>query len=102
MFQRFRRHASHTELFDQEVESFSWQGFGEDVSQLVSILRRERRYFRSMDSSYERKAVIARHVRSHSESRIQAMEAQIRALLRDVDVLQRQRIRDEDRLTAHI
>ncbi|GKD00421.1 hypothetical protein Tco_1170695 [Tanacetum coccineum] len=34
-FQRFRRHASHTELFDQEVESFSWQGFGEDVSQLV-------------------------------------------------------------------
>ncbi|GJX89917.1 retrovirus-related pol polyprotein from transposon TNT 1-94 [Tanacetum coccineum] len=33
-FQRFRRHASHTELFDQEVESFSRQGFGEDVSQL--------------------------------------------------------------------
>ncbi|GKB97067.1 hypothetical protein Tco_0983204 [Tanacetum coccineum] len=39
---------------------------------------------------------------SHSKSRIQAMEAQIRALQRDVDVLQRQRIRDEDRLTAHI
>ncbi|GJZ55042.1 hypothetical protein Tco_0610235 [Tanacetum coccineum] len=34
-FQRFRRHASHTELFNQEVESFSWQRFGEDVSQLV-------------------------------------------------------------------
>ncbi|GJW08241.1 hypothetical protein Tco_1570664 [Tanacetum coccineum] len=33
-FQRFQRLASHTELFDQEVESFSWQGFGEDVSQL--------------------------------------------------------------------
>ncbi|GJT40496.1 hypothetical protein Tco_0940361 [Tanacetum coccineum] len=31
-FQRFRRHASHSELFDQEVESFSWQGFGEYVS----------------------------------------------------------------------
>ncbi|GKB99207.1 hypothetical protein Tco_0985344, partial [Tanacetum coccineum] len=34
-FQHFRRHASHTELFDQEVKSFSWQGFGEDVNQLV-------------------------------------------------------------------
>nr|GEW89821.1 putative reverse transcriptase domain-containing protein [Tanacetum cinerariifolium] len=34
--------------------------------------------------------------------RIQAMKAQIRALQRDVDVLHRQRIRDEDRLTAHI
>ncbi|GJX85948.1 hypothetical protein Tco_0336722 [Tanacetum coccineum] len=30
------------------------------------------------------------------------MEAQIRALQRDVDLLPRQRIRDEDRLTAHI
>ncbi|GKC27459.1 putative reverse transcriptase domain-containing protein [Tanacetum coccineum] len=38
----------------------------------------------------------------HSKSRIQAIEAQIRALQRDVDVLQRQRIRDEDRLTNHI
>ncbi|GKC22133.1 hypothetical protein Tco_1024283, partial [Tanacetum coccineum] len=34
--------------------------------------------------------------------RAQAMEAQIKALHRDVDVLQRQRIRDEDRLTSHI
>ncbi|GKA97331.1 hypothetical protein Tco_0825225 [Tanacetum coccineum] len=34
-FQCLRRHASYTDLFDQEVESFSWQGFGEDVSQLV-------------------------------------------------------------------
>ncbi|GJU07007.1 hypothetical protein Tco_1123437 [Tanacetum coccineum] len=32
----------------------------------------------------------------------QAMEAQIRALQKDVDVLQRQRIRDEERLMAHI
>ncbi|GJZ94780.1 hypothetical protein Tco_0666983 [Tanacetum coccineum] len=68
----------------------------------VSILRRERRYFCSMASSYEHEAVIARQAWSHSESRIQAMEAQIRALLRDVDVLQRQRIRVEDRLMAHI
>ncbi|GJR26498.1 hypothetical protein Tco_1102730 [Tanacetum coccineum] len=68
----------------------------------VSILRRERRYFRSMASSYEREAVISRHAWSHSKSRIQAMKAQIRALPRDADVLQRQRIRDKDRLTAHI
>ncbi|GJY97797.1 hypothetical protein Tco_0514707 [Tanacetum coccineum] len=30
--QRFQRHASHTKLFNQEVESFSRQGFGEDIS----------------------------------------------------------------------
>nr|GEY48993.1 putative reverse transcriptase domain-containing protein [Tanacetum cinerariifolium] len=35
-------------------------------------------------------------------SRIYAMEVQIRALQRDVDVLQRQMIKDEDRLIAHI
>ncbi|GJY35346.1 hypothetical protein Tco_0420724, partial [Tanacetum coccineum] len=68
----------------------------------VSILRRKRRYFCSMASSYEREAIISRHAWSHSESKIHAMEAHIRALQRDVDVLQRQRIRDEDRLTAHI
>ncbi|GKE79521.1 hypothetical protein Tco_1545641 [Tanacetum coccineum] len=68
----------------------------------VSILRRDRRYFCSMASPYKREAVISRHTWSHSKSRIQAMEAQIRALLRDVDVLQRQRIRVEDRLMAHI
>ncbi|GJX99965.1 hypothetical protein Tco_0356984 [Tanacetum coccineum] len=34
---------------------------------------------------YVREAVISRQAWSHSESRIQAMEAQIRALLRDVD-----------------
>ncbi|GJS59934.1 hypothetical protein Tco_0654718 [Tanacetum coccineum] len=32
-FQRFRRHASHTKLFDQEVKSILWQRFGEYVSQ---------------------------------------------------------------------
>nr|GEW63996.1 hypothetical protein [Tanacetum cinerariifolium] len=36
------------------------------------------------------------------ERRIQAIEAQIRALQRDIDVLQRQRIRDNDRLSSHI
>ncbi|GJR76943.1 hypothetical protein Tco_0089308 [Tanacetum coccineum] len=33
--QHFWRYASHTELFDQEVESFSVQRFSKDVSQLV-------------------------------------------------------------------
>ncbi|GKA05714.1 hypothetical protein Tco_0684834 [Tanacetum coccineum] len=65
----------------------------ERVTNLVSILTRDRRYFRSMASSYEREAVITRQAWAHSESRSQAMEAQIRALQRDVDVLQRQRIR---------
>nr|GEX19881.1 hypothetical protein [Tanacetum cinerariifolium] len=37
-----------------------------------------------------------------AQSRIYAMEAQIKALQRDVDVLQRQMIKDEDGLTAHI
>ncbi|GJY93948.1 hypothetical protein Tco_0509730, partial [Tanacetum coccineum] len=51
----------------------------------VSLLIRERRYFRSMGSSYERKAIIARQVWAYSKSRSQAMEAQIRAFQRDVD-----------------
>ncbi|GJZ33213.1 hypothetical protein Tco_0578649, partial [Tanacetum coccineum] len=41
-------------------------------------------------------------LRAHFKSRSQAMEAQIIALQRDVDVLQRLRIRDEDRVTSHI
>nr|GEW21993.1 hypothetical protein [Tanacetum cinerariifolium] len=49
----------------------------------VSILRRERRYFSLMASSYEHEAVIALHAWSHSKSKIQAMECQIRALQRD-------------------
>ncbi|GJV41227.1 hypothetical protein Tco_1419667 [Tanacetum coccineum] len=47
-------------------------------------------------------AASARRAWAHAESRSQVMEAQIRALQRDVDVLQRQTIRDEDRLTSHI
>ncbi|GJZ46488.1 hypothetical protein Tco_0594084, partial [Tanacetum coccineum] len=68
----------------------------------VSLLTREGMYFRSMTSSYEREAAYSRQALAHSESRSQTMEAQIRALRRDVDVLQRYRIRDEDRLTSHI
>ncbi|GJZ06423.1 hypothetical protein Tco_0540216 [Tanacetum coccineum] len=68
----------------------------------VFVLTREKRYFRSMASFYKREAVITRHAWSHSKSRVQAMEALIRALQRDVDVLQRQRIRDEDKLRSQI
>ncbi|GJS57974.1 hypothetical protein Tco_0652758 [Tanacetum coccineum] len=53
----------------------------------VSLLTRERRYFRSMASSYEREAADARRAWAHSKSRSQAMEAQIRALQRDVDLV---------------
>ncbi|GKB59283.1 hypothetical protein Tco_0915469 [Tanacetum coccineum] len=55
----------------------------------VSILRKDMRYFSLMASSYERKAVIDNQELSYFESRIQAMEAHIRALQRDIDVLQR-------------
>nr|GEW90931.1 putative reverse transcriptase domain-containing protein [Tanacetum cinerariifolium] len=73
-----------------------------DVNERVSLLMRERRYFRSMASFYERGAADARWAWAHSERRSQAMEAQIRALQRDVVVLHGQRIKDEDRLTSHI
>ncbi|GKC92338.1 putative reverse transcriptase domain-containing protein [Tanacetum coccineum] len=48
-----------------------------------------------MASSYERNSVIARQAWSHSKSRIQALEAQIRALQRDVD---RQDLRMDQRM----
>ncbi|GKC46299.1 hypothetical protein Tco_1064021 [Tanacetum coccineum] len=68
----------------------------------VSLLIRERRYFRSMASSYEREVAYSRQALAHSESRSQVMAAKIRSLQRDVGVLQRQRISDGDRLTSHI
>ncbi|GJT85562.1 hypothetical protein Tco_1067279 [Tanacetum coccineum] len=60
----------------------------------ISLLTKERRYFRSMSLSYEREAVYARQAWSCSkdritaqEARITALEAQIRALQRDVNML---------------
>ncbi|GJZ45687.1 hypothetical protein Tco_0593283 [Tanacetum coccineum] len=50
----------------------------------------------------QHEAADARRAWAHSESRSLAMEAQIKDLQRDVDVLQRQRIRDKDRLTSRI
>ncbi|GJW91584.1 putative reverse transcriptase domain-containing protein [Tanacetum coccineum] len=58
----------------------------------ISLLTRERRYFRSMASSYEREA----------EAHTTALESQTRSLQMDVSMLQRQKIDDEDRLTMHI
>ncbi|GJU11726.1 hypothetical protein Tco_1134122 [Tanacetum coccineum] len=75
---------------------------GDQGEAQISLLTREMRYFRSMASSYEREAAYARQAWTQSESRSQAMEAHIRALKRDVNVLQRQRISDGDRLTSHI
>ncbi|GJV78621.1 hypothetical protein Tco_1514491 [Tanacetum coccineum] len=45
----------------------------------ISLLTRERWYFISMDSSYEREAVFARQAWSRSEDRSTALEATIRA-----------------------
>ncbi|GKB09494.1 hypothetical protein Tco_0837806 [Tanacetum coccineum] len=61
------------------------------------------RFIDTMDASI--RAAMSRAMTAawaHSESRSQAIEAQIRALQRDVNVLQRQRIRDEDRLMTPI
>ncbi|GKD95876.1 hypothetical protein Tco_1379773 [Tanacetum coccineum] len=82
----------------------------------ISLLTIEMRYFRFMSLSYEREAVYARQAWSRSEdmsttlealikaqeARITTLKAQIRALHKDVSVLQKQRINDEDKLTMHI
>ncbi|GJZ81337.1 hypothetical protein Tco_0646331 [Tanacetum coccineum] len=54
------------------------------------------------EDAHDDRALLRAQTWGHSESRSQAIKAQIRALQRDVDVLQRQRIKDEDRLTSHI
>ncbi|GJR23056.1 hypothetical protein Tco_0971583 [Tanacetum coccineum] len=46
----------------------------------VSLLTRERRYFRSIASSYEREVVHAREAWSHSEDRSTTLEASIKTL----------------------
>ncbi|GJZ58311.1 hypothetical protein Tco_0613805 [Tanacetum coccineum] len=73
------------------------------VTNLATTQRQDAQelYLRCEDVQDDR-ALLGAQALSHSESRIQAMEAQIRALQRDIDVLQRQRIKDEDRLTSHI
>ncbi|GKF89432.1 hypothetical protein Tco_0263395 [Tanacetum coccineum] len=56
----------------------------------ISLLTRERRYFRSMASSYEREAIIARQAWYRSEDRSTALEASIRTLKAQVRTLQTQ------------
>ncbi|GJT02593.1 hypothetical protein Tco_0823762 [Tanacetum coccineum] len=51
----------------------------------VSLLTRERRYFRSMASSYEREAVIDQQAWSHLEDRSMALEASIMTLEAQVE-----------------
>ncbi|GJX57628.1 hypothetical protein Tco_0287525 [Tanacetum coccineum] len=69
----------------------------EEVNDRVTNLATTQR-----QETHELQAVDARWAWAYSKSRSQALEAQIRALQRDVDVLQRLRIRDEDKLTSHI
>ncbi|GJY87117.1 hypothetical protein Tco_0501745 [Tanacetum coccineum] len=73
--------------------------YGFIVTMDASICTSESRVMTAVE---EHEATDARRAWAHSESRSLAIEAQIRALQRDVNVLQRQRIRDEDRLTSHI
>ncbi|GKC48194.1 hypothetical protein Tco_1065916, partial [Tanacetum coccineum] len=61
----------------------------------ISLLTRERRYFRSMASSYEREAVIARQAWSRLEDKSTALEASIRTLKAQVRTLQTQHDRME-------
>ncbi|GKA25192.1 hypothetical protein Tco_0711225 [Tanacetum coccineum] len=65
----------------------------ERVTDLATTQRQE---------THELQAADARWALAYSKSKSQAMESQIRNLQRDVDVIQRHRIRDEDRLTSHI
>ncbi|GKD80981.1 hypothetical protein Tco_1347820 [Tanacetum coccineum] len=61
----------------------------------LAITQREMRYFRSMASSCEREAVIARQAWSRSEDRSTALEASIRTLEAQVRTLQTQHDRME-------
>ncbi|GJS27533.1 putative reverse transcriptase domain-containing protein [Tanacetum coccineum] len=61
----------------------------------ISLLTRERRYFRSMASSYEREDAYARQAWSRLEDRSTALEASIRTLEAQVRTLQTQHDRME-------
>ncbi|GKB87537.1 hypothetical protein Tco_0959809 [Tanacetum coccineum] len=74
---RIRRIGNYTYAFSCEVQALIRRIFF--VGYGISLLTREKRYFRSMASSYEREAVYARQAWSHSEDRSMALEALIRA-----------------------
>nr|GEV43932.1 hypothetical protein [Tanacetum cinerariifolium] len=76
---------------------------------LIGRLRRERRYFRTLSTTYAKEVAHSRDYCSQIMDYCQSREvytstlvSQIEALQRDVSTLQRQHIDDEDRLTRHI
>nr|GFB90857.1 hypothetical protein [Tanacetum cinerariifolium] len=76
---------------------------------LIGKLRRERRYFRTLSTTYAQEVAHSRNyctqIMDYCQSRevhISTLVTQMEALQRDVSTLQRQHIDDEDRLTRHI
>nr|GEZ16749.1 hypothetical protein [Tanacetum cinerariifolium] len=76
---------------------------------LIGRLRRERRYFRTLSTTYAQEVAHSRDYCTQIMDYYQSQEVhtrilvtQIEALQRDVSTLQRQHIVDEDRLTRHI
>nr|GEZ79043.1 hypothetical protein [Tanacetum cinerariifolium] len=76
---------------------------------LIGRLRRERRYFRTLSTTYVKEVAHSRdyctQIIDYCQSRevhTSTLVTQIEALQRDVSTLQRQQIDDEDKLTRHI
>nr|GEZ45506.1 hypothetical protein [Tanacetum cinerariifolium] len=76
---------------------------------LIGGLRRERRYFRTLATTYAQEVAHSRdyctQIMDYCQSRevhTRTLVTQIEALQRNVSTLQRQHIDDEDRLTMHI
>nr|GFA04588.1 hypothetical protein [Tanacetum cinerariifolium] len=76
---------------------------------LIGRLRRERRYFRTLSTTYAQEVAHSRdyctQIMDYYQSReihTSTLVTQIEALQRDVSTLQGQKIDDEDRLTRHI
>nr|GFC41502.1 hypothetical protein [Tanacetum cinerariifolium] len=76
---------------------------------LIGILRRERRYFCTLSTTYAQEVAHSRayctQIMDYCQSRevhTSTLVTQIEALQRDVSTLQRQQINDEDKLTRHI
>ncbi|GJW25440.1 hypothetical protein Tco_0039251 [Tanacetum coccineum] len=73
----------------------------ERVTDLAATQRQDAHELHMRDEDAQDDQALLRS-QARSKSRSQAMKAQIRALQRDVSVLQRERISDDDRLTSHI
>nr|GEX08057.1 hypothetical protein [Tanacetum cinerariifolium] len=76
---------------------------------LIGRLRRERRYIRTLSTTYAQEVAHSQdyctQIMDYCQSRevhTSTLVTQIKALQRDVSTLQRQHIDDEDRLTRHI